>query len=118
MLYEVITITESNTRIQISSTKTVDFTFARILGVDKADVSVTAAAKVGSISAVYKGTRPLAIEQRTLTYGETVTLKYGGGDGSNGNFMGIALGGTGASIFEDNLIRITSYNVCYTKLLR
>lgn len=51
------------------------------------------------------GAVPLATERKAFTYGESVTLKVGPGDGTGGNFHPLSLGGTGAEAYRQNLER-------------
>ena len=53
---------------------------------------------------IYEGIRPFAIEQQTLNFEQTYTLKEGAGSGSNGNYGGLALGGNGASTYVSNIV--------------
>lgn len=46
---------------------------------------------------------PLSITPYSLIVGARYQLKFGGGEGSMGNYGCLALGGTGASIYEENL---------------
>lgn len=46
---------------------------------------------------------PLSITPYSLIVGQTYKLKFGGGEGSMGNYGCLALGGTGAALYEENL---------------
>ncbi len=66
-----------------------------------------ATARVGSISAA-RGAAPLGIQDHDFEFGEKYTLKVGANDDYGtglgvGNFGALALGGGGASRFEENL---------------
>lgn len=103
-LQEIDTTVDDAARIvEVNGIKTQESFFARIFGVDMFNISVTAAAKVENISSL-KGARPLAVVQQDFTYGELYTLKEGGGDGNTGNYAAIAIGGTGNSVYRDNLL--------------
>lgn len=107
-LREINTTIDTATKVvQVNGIKTQKSFFARILGVDMFNISVTAAAKIENISSL-DGARPLAVVQQDFTYGELYTLKVGAGDGSTGNFGAIALGGSGNTTYRNNLL--SGYN--------
>ncbi len=99
-----IVVSDSDTKISVSINTEVDYYFARVLGFDKGIVETEAVAICAPVIGVYEGLRPFAIEQQTLNFEETYTLKEGGGSGSNGNYGGLALGGNGASTYVSNII--------------
>ncbi|MCX7749264.1 MAG: Tad domain-containing protein [Clostridia bacterium] len=99
----VVSVDSSSRMLQVSSEKTVDNYFAKIFGKNSQDISAVSKARVENIKSL-KGARPLAIVQQTFTYGKMYTLKEGGGDGTTGNYAAIALGGTGGSIYRNNLL--------------
>lgn len=98
-----IEITDNKRRITVRANKSVSLFFSRIFGTTRADVAVKATAIAGSISSM-KGVRPLGVEMQEFVFGETYTLKEGGGDGTTGNYGALALGGTGSSNYRSNLI--------------
>lgn len=98
-----IDIAENKRRVTVTSSKSVTLFFARIFDMSNADVVVRSVAAAGPVSSV-KGIRPFGVEEQEFIYGETYTLKNGGGGGSNGNYGAIALGGTGSSNYRNNLI--------------
>ena len=98
-----IKIESNNRRIEVKGIKTVQNYFARVFGQNSQDISAIARAKVENISSL-KGTRPLAVIDQTFVYGQLYTLKEGAGDGTSGNYAAIALGGTGTSVYRDNLL--------------
>lgn len=68
--------------------------------------TVTSRATVIGIGAVRPGGGvPLATERKEFAFGELVTLKVGPGDGTGGNFHPLALGGSGADAYRENLER-------------
>lgn len=99
-----IAISDSDTTVSVSINKEVNYYFAGILGFDKGIVETEAVAICAPVIGIYEGFRPFAIEQQTLNFEETYTLKEGGGGGSNGNYGGLALGGNGASTYVSNII--------------
>jgi len=98
-----ISIDTTAKTIEVKGTKTVEYYFAKILGSDMQDISAQAEAKVENIKSL-SGVRPLAIVNQTFEYGKLYTLKEGAGDGTSGNYAAMALGGTGASLYRDNLL--------------
>lgn len=98
-----IVIDESARSVEVTCSKTVKNYFANIFGNDSQDVIATAQAKVENISAL-SGCRPIAVVKQTFVYGDIYVLKEGASDGYSGNYAGIALGGGGASVYEDNLL--------------
>lgn len=97
-----ITILEDG--ISILANREVNYFFARILGFDKGEVEAAAVARALPVISVDGGVRPFAIEDQPLLYGERYVLKEGGGDGSNGNYGCLALGGNGASNYRYNIL--------------
>ncbi|HYF82016.1 MAG TPA: Tad domain-containing protein [Clostridia bacterium] len=103
-----IDIQESNRKVTVNSNKSVSLYFAKIFSISSADVGAKATAVTGPVAAM-KGIRPFGVEDQEFIYGETYTLKNGGGGGTTGNYGAIALGGTGSSTYRNNLIN--GYNV-------
>ncbi len=102
---DVSILTEDDgTAIRVNASYDVQFLFARVLGFHSKAVHVTAKGKVLPIIAVNEGVRPFAIEEQELQYGVTYTLKEGGGSGTTGNYGGISLGGSGASVYYNNIV--------------
>ncbi|MGH4119668.1 TadE/TadG family type IV pilus assembly protein [Clostridium sp.] len=97
-----ITISADNKSIEMVGIKTVDHFFAPIFGIDSSDVNAITKAIIAPVKSVKGGIRPFAVEIFDFSYGDVVTLKNGGGDGSNGNYGAVALGGTGSNLFESN----------------
>ncbi len=87
---------------KVSATRTVNFTFAKIIGHDSGVVSVQAKARTGPIKGL-KGAAPLGITPDIWHTGQTVTLKVGSHEAETGWFSGLALGASGANIYEANL---------------
>lgn len=98
-----ITFADNNKKITVTASKKVTFFFARIFNITDANVDAKASAKVGPIMGA-NGIRPLAVEQQTFVFGQTYTLKKGAGGGYTGNYGALALGGTGSSIYRNNLM--------------
>ncbi|MFD3157176.1 Tad domain-containing protein [Haloimpatiens sp. FM7330] len=99
-----ITIGIDNKSIQIDAIKNVEHLFAPIIGIYSKNLNVTSKAIIGSAKSVRGGIRPFAVEVFDYSYGNLITIKQEAGDGYNGNYGAIALGGTGASVFESNAL--------------
>ena len=99
-----VKLTDDGNGVSVSTNKKVKYFLARVIGKEEGLVGAHAAAKTAPITAVYSGIRPFAIEQMELEYGAQYVLKEGGGDGSNGNYGALALGGNGACKYRSNII--------------
>lgn len=96
-------ISENRRRVTVTTYKTVPLYFARIFDRESANIDVKAAAVTGPVVSA-KGICPFGVAEQEFIYGETYTLKHGGGGGTTGNYGAIALGGTGASNYRNNLV--------------
>ncbi|RKD28854.1 hypothetical protein BET03_06990 [Thermohalobacter berrensis] len=96
-------IQNDNTLLKAYAVDDVNFMFAKILGINQSQVSASSTAIVAPVTAVYDGIRPFVVEQQDFEYGQQVVLKEGAGDGYNGNYGAVALGGTGSNIFRNNV---------------
>lgn len=83
--------------------------FARLAGIDFADLEIEASAKVNPIYKVF-GARPLGIVDKDFIHGKAYMLKFGAGIASDpsgffehGNYGALALGNNGASNYQDNI---------------
>ncbi|MCF6094189.1 Tad domain-containing protein [Microaerobacter geothermalis] len=92
----------SNKMVSATAMKEIPLFFAKIFGRTTFPVSAASTAQIGVISKG-EGFAPLGIEKQSFQYGEMYRLKEGGGEGSNGNYGALALGGSGASNYRDNL---------------
>ncbi len=100
----MITVAEDGKSISITGNRDVKYTFLRILGLDGTMVSAQSKVVLGAVNSIKGGLRPFAIEDFPYTYGAEVTLKQGAGDGYHGNYGVVALGGSGAVIYESNAL--------------
>ncbi|MDI6869857.1 MAG: pilus assembly protein TadG-related protein [Bacillota bacterium] len=102
----VVSITESNTRIDVTVQQDTALFFARVLGFNTAPVGGTAAARVAALTSL-RGSVPLGVEKQSFVYGATYYLKNSPGYGGSykGNFGCLALGGRGAQNYEENLLQ-------------
>ncbi|MEW6696138.1 MAG: TadE/TadG family type IV pilus assembly protein [Bacillota bacterium] len=89
--------------IQVNSDRTVEFTFAKVLGVNAGTVNATSQAAFGGVSSTTHVV-PFSIPDQELKFGEEYTLKSGAGNGNSGNYGALALGGNGANQYRENII--------------
>jgi len=99
----LVDIDEDSCGIRVTADQTVNYRFAGIFGLSSKDVSQSVYVKLGTAGSVYDGLRPFAVEWNEFSYGESVTLKEGAGDGDTGNYGAVALGLRGADSFKDNV---------------
>lgn len=112
-----VTISLDNSFLEVSTQRPVQHFFARVFNPGGGVIQARAKAQVGGISAI-GGAAPLAIENHNFFFGEVYLLKQGANPGEDGEevyeyeyenpyrqgFYGaLALGGTGASRYENNL---------------
>jgi len=104
-----VEVFDGNKKIKAQYEQDVNLLFARVLGIDTGKVGHTAVAEVAPIVGV-GGAAPLGIQKHEFVFGEQYTLKVAAGDTSlltgeisPGWFGALALGGPGASTYEDNL---------------
>lgn len=96
-------VSDSDTTLTVNARRTVDLFFARIFGLNSAEVSAAATARVIPLSGA-EHVVPFGVVKQNFVYGTTYNLKLGSGTGYNGNFGALALGDqTGASNYEDNI---------------
>ncbi len=81
--------------------------FARLLGVTEGEVQARATARVGQVGSLPPnvGGVPLAVLQDQVVFGETVTIKEGAGDGTEGwygclDFLSLSGGNGGAADYQ------------------
>ncbi|TCS83336.1 putative Flp pilus-assembly TadE/G-like protein [Tepidibacillus fermentans] len=105
-----ITVNVDNHKITVAGKRDVPFFFAKIFGFDHVLVESTATAQIKPLSGA-KGIVPLSVvapnpnaEDYGFQFGSLYTLKYDPFNVANGNFGPLALGGTGASNYENNLL--------------
>jgi len=97
-----VIIDDYNKEITVNGQKEVPYYFAKALGFNSKTISGSSKSKVKPIIGG-SGFVPLGIVEQEFIYGDVYSLKLGGGDGENGNFGALALGGQGASNYLDNL---------------
>lgn len=97
-----VIVDDDNKEITVNGQKEVPYYFAKVLGFDSKTISGSSKARVQPVTGG-TGFVPLGIVEQEFQYGELYSLKLGGGDGENGNFGALALGGQGAANYIDNL---------------
>jgi Flp pilus assembly protein TadG len=99
-----ITVAPGGANIRVSTTRQVPAFFAKVLGKGSFTVTATAVAAPVPVSTNVWGTLPVGLDSRT-TYvsGQAITLHQGQKLYGPGNWGGLALGGTGASVYQSNL---------------
>jgi len=107
----LIQISEDKRTITVKASKKVDLIFASVLGFKEAEVTAFSEARIMPVTSVPSGLRPFAVEDQVLNFGQQYTLKYGAGGGSGGNFGALALGGSGASRYKNNIINGYTGNI-------
>jgi hypothetical protein len=100
----IINVGSDKKSIELSGGKNVKHFFAPIIGIKESNITGSAKAVIGPAKSVTGGIRPFAVQIFDFTYGDLVTLKEDAGDGSNGNYGGISLGGRGSSVFKINAL--------------
>lgn len=93
----------SKNSFQVNLSQKVDHFFAPVIGFKSSKVSVSATAGGNTVISI-TGIVPLGVVQQQFEFNKPYTLKYGGGDGVNGSYGALALGGSGASNYRSNLM--------------
>lgn len=89
--------------VKVDLKKQVPLSFSQLLGWQNVPVASTAAAEIGTMGSAV-GAAPLGIDQSvSLEYYQEYKLKVDQTEVSTGTFGVLALGGTGASTYEENL---------------
>lgn len=98
-------LNDDRDQINVQIADRVGMTFARVVGFANVDVEATATAWSGYVSG-FLGAVPLGVPQADWQIGQQVTLKLDADTGTiaPGNYMALALGRTGASMYEQNLM--------------
>ena len=99
-----INIADDGMTAEIRGYTDVPHFFGKVIGFTETRVNAKTKIALGSLTSVKGGIRPFGVESFEYNYGDLVTLKVGGGDGNNGNYGPLALGGTGASVLIDNAL--------------
>ncbi|VBB06614.1 Hypothetical protein LUCI_1850 [Lucifera butyrica] len=97
-----VSVSNNNTVLSVQATRAVDLYFARIFAISRSDVQARATARISPLSS-FSGVVPFGVVQQEFQYGAVYSLKLGAGTGYNGNFAALALGGTGAANYLNNI---------------
>lgn len=106
-----VEISKLSDMVTVTIHDNVEYSFAKIFGLTSVDLTRSASAQIQSVSSL-RGVVPLSIEKSemdaALASGNYyMTLKFGGGSGTNGAFGALDLDGSnggGASDYRDRLI--------------
>jgi hypothetical protein len=95
-----------NDTITVQVKRDVPWLFARVLGRGSDTMRADATARVGSPSVIFNAMPWSLLESAKagVTYGIEVTLKYSAQDSAGGDYGILALGGTGKSIYQENVV--------------
>jgi hypothetical protein len=98
-----ITVASDDLSITVNGTRSVPSLFAAVLGIKQFLLSANATAAAQPAGTAVSGTIPVGLQYTTpYSLGQTITM-HSGGSGP-GNWGGLALGGTGGTVFRDNLV--------------
>ncbi len=97
-------LSNNNTSLTVTINRNVKLFFANIWGKQFSDVTAAATAQVSTYSGGKVGIVPFGVVKQNFVFGQTYKLKLGGGGGFDGNFQALALGGTGASTYLNNIM--------------
>jgi len=100
-----IQVSSDRKEISVAMARQVDMTFARVIGVRQSPVAAGATARIAPISGMF-GAVPLGVPMAAWNIGQQVNLKLDSHSGSvaPGNYQALALGKSGASSYEANLM--------------
>ena len=93
----------SGSTIVVTATRNVTLFFAPVFGISASNVTAKSVAQVLPVTQT-TGIVPFGMVKQDFIYGETYQLKAGGGDGYDGNYGGLALGGNGANVYGENIV--------------
>ena len=98
-----VTFNAATNMVTVQSEKRVPLYFARVFGVDQVSISAVSHAQAQTLIGG-TGFVPIGVVQQNFHYGQLVQLSYAAGEGGQGNYGFLALGGTGASVLETNMM--------------
>ncbi len=100
-----ISVAEDKRSLNVDVERTVPLTFARLIGPDSEVVLGAATGETQNLSGYY-GAAPLGVPRADWKIGDQVYLKLDADAGSisPGNYQALALGKSGASMYEQNLM--------------
>jgi len=97
-----VSISSNNTVLTVNVERTVPLFFAKVFAMTSADVEARAVAAIKPITEI-SGVVPFGVVKQQFIYGQPYTLKDGAGDGYDGNYGALALGGNGANVYNGNI---------------
>ncbi|MGI6093515.1 MAG: pilus assembly protein TadG-related protein [Negativicutes bacterium] len=98
----VMAVNGDNTVINVTVRRQVPLIFAKVFNFMSSEVSATAKASNQVVTGV-TGAVPFSVEKQNFIFNTPYILKEGGGAGSDGNYGGLGLGGTGANVYNYNI---------------
>jgi hypothetical protein len=104
-----ITVLPPGNVLRVVVQQALAFPFGAVLGLSGGTIGATAEAESFVLGRV-QGAQPFGVETQPFQFGQAYTIKLGGKDDDDddsrpqrGNFRALALGGTGASTFRNNI---------------
>lgn len=100
-----VTVSSDGHHLDVNLEKAVPMTFARVVGLNQEEVAAAAKARTANLSG-YLGAAPLGVPRADWKVGDRVYLKLDSQSGTiaPGNYQALALGKTGSSAYENNLM--------------
>ena len=99
---QVVVNTTADT-VDLYRTIRIPLAFAKVLGFSNVTYQAHVQATAGTLVSG-TGFVPLGVQEQTFTYGQEYTLSASAGEGEDGNYGYLALGGNGACVFGQNLM--------------
>lgn len=90
-------------RVKVALTDPQPMLLGPLLGIADQNIGVSSGGELHCVSFTY-GIRPWGVKDEIYTRGQEVALKFGPGDGIKGNYMPLALDGTGANRYADAIL--------------
>jgi hypothetical protein len=95
-------VSSDDTTLSVTAGAPYAWTFGRVLGLPPLWLTAQAAAQVGVLDGV-QGAQPWGVPQQDFQPGQSYVVKTGPSGETGGNFYPLALGGNGASQYEQNV---------------
>ncbi len=99
----VVIVDATQNELIVNGTKNVPFFFAKVFGFNQKTITASSKVKINPISSG-TGFVPIGVVKQNFIYGDIYNLKYGPPGSINGNFGALDLGGSGATIYKNNLM--------------
>lgn len=96
-------VNSDSTIITVTVTRKVPLIFASVFNLQSSNVSAVSRASNQVVTGVI-GAVPFSVEKQNFIFNTLYVLKDGGGSGSDGDYGALALGGTGASVYNYNIL--------------